>query len=164
MVEYTNTEIAQTTGLTKRKVQFLVDVGVIQPKERGRGKPIIYSEVNLIEIVMTQILQEKHKIEISAIGRMLAQLHTLIRERRYKGFATEDFFTNDFWGKEKEILYCEAFAEGGNLRMAIDPVDVDFVFSEEIMKHVIRPANQSITSVCLGKVKIEAIKRLKIKG
>jgi DNA-binding transcriptional MerR regulator len=162
--EYESRDIEERTGVSRRNVQFLVDVGVIEPKERGRGKPIKYTERNLIEVAMTQTLQERNQT-VSTIRGIFHHLREVTREGEYT-----DFFTNDAWGVTKDLIYAEATvgggegslptASGGTQRITRE-VGMDYQLPKEVMEDVVRPAISPIIIVPLGKIKNLALERLK---
>lgn len=165
MSEYHSRDIEKLTGASKRKVQYLVDMGIIIPKERGRGKPIIYTERNLIEVMMTLIFQEKRLSNI-VISSVFEQLR---KAEKKKSMDCADFFTNDEWGTRKDLLFAHAtvvvgegptVVGGGREQFVTDRVGINYTIPDAIMDRVIRPAIGPITLIPLGKVKNQALKRL----
>ena len=155
MNEYNSQEIEELTGISKRKIQYLVDMGIIFPKERGRGKPIIYTERNLIQIMMAQILQD-HNLSILMITGIFDHLR-----KAEKDLDCADFFTNDEWGTTRDLMHAYTGVGEAGHRYATEIVNIDYTIPEEVMDYVIRPATGPITLIPLGKVKSKALKRLK---
>lgn len=60
---YSKKEIVQKTGLRSRTVQYLKDLGVVEPDihdPRYRGGKPVYSHENLIECMMVRLWQEQN--------------------------------------------------------------------------------------------------------
>lgn len=157
MAEYKSSGIEKMTGIAKRKVQFLVDFGIIEPKERGRGRAIVYTERNLIEIMMTKILQD-HKITNAQIKAIFEHLRKANRKGEYT-----DFFTNNDWGVIKDLVHLTAVDKQGIINRATVEVGMNYLLPENVMKLVVRAANGPVTMVPLGKVKRSALQRLSLK-
>ena len=112
---------------------------------------------------MTVYLQDR-KFKISTIKGIFHHLRELDRGGEYT-----DFFTNDEWGVTKDLIYAEATrgggegslptASGGEVRVT-EEVGMDYTLPEPVME-VIRLAITPITIVPLGKIKKQALERLK---
>lgn len=147
-------EVAQITGMGARKVQYLVTMGAIEPKERGRGKPINYSEQDVIEIVMVDILQQKN-LSVLTIKGIFDHLRQEIKKPEYA-----DFYTNDDWGTKKDLMHLRAKVEGGLARRATVEVSMDYDIPEEAMDRIVRKAIGPIFIVPVAKIKIQAKRKL----
>lgn len=156
MAEYTSSGIEKITGMSRRKVQFLVDFGIVEPKERGRGKAIVYTESNLIEIMMTKILQEQKVTNLKIKG-----IFDHLKEENNDGKYT-DFFTDYEWGVTKDLVHVTSVDKRGITQRATVEVKMNYVIPENVMKQVVRPANGPIMMIPLGKVKRSALQRMNL--
>lgn len=161
MVEYTSRSIEQITGMPKRKIQFLVDYGIIVPQERRRGKPTVYTEKNLIEIAMVEVFQTR-----GLSNTHILQLFKLLRKVEETG-ECPDFFANNDWGTARDLIYVAASSDpvgGGHWNLALEPVQLDYVLPKKVMDHVVLPAKGPITMIKVGVSKQEALERLGLLG
>lgn len=156
MAEYTSSGIEKITGMSRRKVQFLVDFGIVEPKERGRGKAIVYTESNLIEIMMTKLLQEQKLTNLNIKG-----IFDHLKEGNRGGKYT-DFFTNYEWGVTKDLAHVTAVDKRGDTQRATVEVKMNYVIPENVMKQVVRPATGPIMIIPLGKIKRAALQRMNL--
>jgi DNA-binding transcriptional MerR regulator len=111
MDAYRKREIAKRLGEPPRKIQFWVDEGIVTPDIKppsGRGKAMLFSERNLIEFGMIQIMKDEFGLGLAAIKKILAELRMISDPDQRKNSALEfasDFYTNLEWGTELELLY-----------------------------------------------------------
>jgi DNA-binding transcriptional MerR regulator len=128
MTEYSKRDIAKILGRSHRNITYWTDFGLVIPDvqpSQGRGVPRIYSERNLIEFGMIDILVKDFGVSLDSIQHILK----VLREGEYKqymgkfGFpskeekekgiykfkvqAFRDFYKNPDWGHEKELIYVE---------------------------------------------------------
>lgn len=164
MTEYRKAEIAKILGESSRKIQYLVDEGLVIPDispPSGKGKAMIFSEKNLIEFEMIRLLQKKCKLKLREIRSILDSL----RRKKY----APDFYTNLNWGQNWEIIYCKAEAiqkenlifyrifkdDDGFFKISADP---NTKFNSRLEKLVDEYLH--FETVMVGKIKIMAMKNL----
>lgn len=163
MTEYTNKDIGRITGISTTKVHYFVDQGVIIPAERVRGRSVVYTERNLVEVMMAIVMQEQG-MSLSTIKETFEMLRAVETKEKIT-----DFFTGDKWGREKDIMvamgwvdsYPRVVGEPGVRRKWGDIVDIDYKVTDELQERVLKIANGPITLVPIGKIKNQAIDRLK---
>jgi DNA-binding transcriptional MerR regulator len=118
MTEYSKRDIASKLGRSHRNITYWTDFGLVIPDVRpsqGRGIARIYSERNLIEFGMIDIMVKDYGISLDSIQYILRKLRdgslTKISGMRPKMKTDlmffEDFYTNRIWGEEKDLMYLE---------------------------------------------------------
>ena len=98
--KYTKTEMAKRLNEPPRKIQFWVDSGLIVPDivpPSGRGRAVVFSERNLIEFGMIQVLQ-KCSLTLETIKKIFSLLRKDVHEY-------DDFFYSPGWGRETELFF-----------------------------------------------------------
>jgi DNA-binding transcriptional MerR regulator len=193
MTAYRKTEIARRLGEPPRKVQFWVDEKIVTPDivpPSGRGKAMLFSERNLIEFGMIQIMKDEFGLGLAAIKNILAELRMISDPDQRTNSSLEfasDFYTNLEWGTELELLYVYQHRDptSGVLYEAVKSLSYrgqdilsitePKVISEQIddqrhLKEVHPPSFEAflasslpVTVVGIGKIKNLALERLGIK-
>ena len=80
MVSYSKRDIAERIGETTRKISWWIDQELVLPDiapSRGKGAPLVFSERNLIEFRMIQIMKDECGLSLASIKNILAQLRMI---------------------------------------------------------------------------------------
>lgn len=99
-MEFGKRDIAKKTGMRVRTIEFYTDKQMVIPDiepSQGRGRARVYSERNLVEFAMIEILSRRLARSLGLIGAILKLLRTEV----------DDFFTNNEWGNSKELVFRE---------------------------------------------------------
>jgi hypothetical protein len=157
MTEYDKNDIAKLIGRPVRTVEYFSKIGLPDVEPPGRGRAQVYTETNLREFGMVEILSQKHARELSLIK---AILHLIRNE-------VPDFFSNNEWGESKELVFMEATSpsskKGGDIvdHISIEPIEKgpDGRYALDALSAGFRDgAHFSIKTTFLGAIKREALK------
>lgn len=154
-MEYLKSDVAQILNKPARTIMFWTDCGTITPDiqpSQGRGKARIYSERNLIEFAMTDVLSKEHGFSLQVIGNIFKR----IRKEKFETFYTDPDWINNwemvFVGDKRKtmpfklkILHQKASFED------LTRLYRDFFSDEETIE---------FTTVLLGRVKADAVKSI----
>ena len=112
--KYRRSDVARITGLSVSKIKFLVNSGLVTPEIPApqQGSFATFSDKNLIEFGMIQVLQDEYGLDLNTIG----SIFDLLREGKCSYFESVkgrkegefiDFFANDVFGTEVDLVYLE---------------------------------------------------------
>ena len=122
MTEYSKRDIAKIINRSHRNITYWTDFGLVVPDiqpSSGRGIARVYSERNLIEFGMLDIMVKDYGISLDSIRYILKILRDgsfekgfdvssgLILKMEFKTTDISDFYENGEWGSEKDLLYVE---------------------------------------------------------
>jgi MerR HTH family regulatory protein len=172
-MELKRKEIAHRLGKPLRTVQFWGDRLPIIPevqKKRGKGAPQVYSEKNLIEFGLVDILVGEG-VPLEKIFPILI----VLRSGRFqsdvkKEVIFSDFYTNPAWGETKELILITNRLDPKAAFIAwYGVVRKDRTWSQEIAKCISESGLgsdnwASVVLLKLGTMKKRALKKLGIKG
>ena len=122
MQQFTKREIAELLGKPPRTISYWTDFGLVIPDitpSQGRGKTRIYSEKNLIEFGMIEIMSRELNVSLDDIQKIMNVLRqgeppaaggTFVISLFGKvppqaKFTFDDFFIDPSWGIKSDILY-----------------------------------------------------------
>jgi DNA-binding transcriptional MerR regulator len=108
MEKYIKRDISKRLGEPLRTIQFWTDSGLVIPdvySSGGKGVAKIYSERNLIEFKMIQIMKERCKAQLYIIREILEGLRAGEHKRGTIVISFKDFYENSEWGNKKELVY-----------------------------------------------------------
>ena len=148
-------ELSESTGIRPRKIQYMVDMGILEPADKLRGRAIEYGLREQIEALMAVELQDQHMSVFTITG-----IFDHLRKENRKGELL-DFFAGDDWGRTRDVVHLTAIQESGSTHRYTGEVGQDYRIPDEAMEHVVLNAAGPITMIPLGKVKIAAMKRSK---
>jgi len=157
MIEYLKRDISRIVGESIRKVQFWTDRGLIVPdvvKPKGKGISRVYSQRNLIEFAMIQVMKNLCSMPLGTIETILRGLRAGKSDR----VEFHDFYTNGDWGHTKELVYIDPVPGFGSGRFSIVETNG---FADRTPMPLLPPASAAdsmiFTTVMLGKVKNTAL-------
>jgi DNA-binding transcriptional MerR regulator len=177
--EYSKRDIAERLGLSVRKVTYWTDFGLVVPDikpSRGKGKARVYSERNLIEFAMIDVMVDKLKINLDTIQKIFQTLRVGFdpRDVHIRDLAESNepipkfsgFLDRGEWGRTKELIYTEWCSPSLFIGSATSFYVVD---SKSGMNEIIEwdleegrtMAYQNI--IFLGEIKIIAMEKLGLK-
>ena len=120
MTEYSKRDIAKIIERSHRNITYWTDFGIVIPDvqpSQGRGVARIYSERNLIEFGMVDIMVKDYGISLDSIRYILKILregsfskpmtYDYSGKEKYEIIHFHDFYKNSKWGKVQELLYIE---------------------------------------------------------
>lgn len=110
MEQYLKRDISMMTGEPIRKIQFWTDQGLVIPgifSSGGKGVSRIYSERNLTEFKMIQVLKDRldRGIQLHIMKIIFDGLRRGEYDRGIKVINFKDFYTNPEWGITKELIF-----------------------------------------------------------
>jgi hypothetical protein len=110
MTEYDKNEIAKLIGRPVRTIEYYSRIGLPDVEPPGRGRAQVYSEMNLVEFAIIEILSQRLARELGLIKAVLE----IIRKE------VPDFFSNNKWGGTKEVVFLEVIAPSSKKGEGID--------------------------------------------
>jgi DNA-binding transcriptional MerR regulator len=122
MEQFTKREIAKLLGKPPRTISYWTDFGLVIPDitpSQGRGKARIYSEKNLLEFGMIEIMSRELNVSLDDIQKIMNVLRdgkpptfggSLVISAfgpvpSQPQFTFGDFFLDRSWGIKSDILY-----------------------------------------------------------
>jgi hypothetical protein len=121
MAEYSKRDIAKIIGRTHRNITYWTDFGLVIPDvqpSQGRGISRIYSDRNLIEFAMIDIMVKVMKVSLDTIQYIFKNLRAGFyieweKQKKTLGWGKPikfpDFFDNHEWGPKKDLLFVEYY-------------------------------------------------------
>jgi DNA-binding transcriptional MerR regulator len=121
MAEYSKRDIAKIIGRTHRNITYWTDFGLVIPDvqaSQGRGISRIYSDRNLIEFAMIDIMVKVMKVSLDTIQYIFKNLRAGFyieweEQKKVLGWGKPikfpDFFDNQDWGPKKDLLFVEYY-------------------------------------------------------
>ncbi len=102
-MKYLKRDVVKKTGISQRNIHFYIEEGLITPdflpSSRGRGIPLAFSERNLLEFCMLEILREEFL--------PLSTIHTILHGLRKDTRVPKDFWENSEYGKTLELAFIQ---------------------------------------------------------
>jgi DNA-binding transcriptional MerR regulator len=121
MAQYSKRDIAKILGRSHRNITYWTDFGLVIPDiqpSQGRGIARIYSDRNLIEFAMIDIMVKVMKVSLDTIQYILKNLRAgfciewekqIAISGRAEPIKFHDFFINQDWGTKKDLLFIEYY-------------------------------------------------------
>jgi DNA-binding transcriptional MerR regulator len=117
MAEYSKRDIANKLGRSHRNITYWTDFGLVIPDiqpSQGRGIARIYSDRNLIEFAMIDIMVKVMKVSLDTIQYIFNNLRAgfnIDSEKHGWGepIKFSDFFVNEDCGARKDLLFIEYY-------------------------------------------------------
>lgn len=182
---YIKREVAQKTGKRPQTINFYVDQGLIVPdiEDRGgRGKPMVFSDRNLTEVVMISHMSrmglslEMAGLALSILrkgkwtsGEAVMKALDLSTEKALKKIeqATvhfEDFWVSDKYGRTEDVvlLFMQTIDETSEILLEVRVEKVSRKNEDEGFKLPKRfdPGASVVQVVFLGSIRVAAEKNL----
>jgi DNA-binding transcriptional MerR regulator len=180
MQQFTKREIAELLGKPPRTISYWTDFGLVIPDitpSQGRGKTRIYSEKNLIEFGMIEIMSKELNVSLDDIQKIM----NVLRQGKPTAFGGSllisvfgkvppqdkftfyEFFIDPSWGIRRDILYKRyncLYIEDNNpyiitysyFFLADENFSIDQAFNHKDYKGELVPEVQS-TLLWLGKIR-----------
>lgn len=185
MAEYLKRDIARILGERSATVEYYSSVGLIVPDiapSSGKGKPRIYSERNLIEFGMINILTSlgaplntsKRVLDILRKGEftpggftevlLQGPLEEINKWKKKNTILFDDFWKSDEWGVTKELAFMEVRGLSFSGEVAyeewVEILEKTTTKKGLFVNKMFDPRASFVSILWLGSVKIEAKKRV----
>jgi len=139
MSEYSKRDIAKKLGRSHRNITYWTDFGLVIPDvqpSQGRGIARIYSDRNLIEFAMIDIMVKVMKVSLDTIqyifNNLRAGFYIEWEEQKEalgwgKPIKFSDFFDNQDWGTKKDLVFVEYYLIDVNPQPIMTPDGSDII-------------------------------------
>lgn len=158
MAQYTRADAEHITKLPRTKIHHWVRMGIIEPRERGTtgpGRGMRFSKVDLMQLVMTDRLQEKFKL--GTIG--ILTIWKCLAKGIAQGEKFADFWENPRYGEDLEVLFIQR-RKGALVEAFMESVEKEVPLPQELMS-LVSGDFEYTQIIALGTLKRKVHKSLK---
>lgn len=166
-MEYLKKDIAQILDKPARTIMYWTDCGSVSPDiypSQGKGKARVYSERNLVEFAMTDILSKDHDVSLKVIGDIFQRIH---KEKLWLKKTGENlfetFFSDPNWCESHEMVFIGDKRKPGPFKLEIIPQGASYTDLTNLYHNFFSDDNYvEFSTLLLGRIKTIAFKKYRL--